>query len=137
MTSTVIVRRVTQNRMVTKGYRKGVYDRITEGTWFGKSGTTTARDVSDRVADGYEVGKARVIRTKLQVDPGKDAAQARAKGVSTKIRRHRIAGLGSLRMTCHTMMLIDEILRAGETANESVLSRSALKILKTVGIANS
>jgi hypothetical protein len=37
LTSTVIVRRVTQNRMVTKGYRKGVYDRITEGTWFGTS----------------------------------------------------------------------------------------------------
>ena len=28
----VIVRRVTQNRMVTKGYRKGVYDRVTSGT---------------------------------------------------------------------------------------------------------
>jgi hypothetical protein len=25
----VIVRRGTQNRMVTKGYRKGVYDRVT------------------------------------------------------------------------------------------------------------
>src|SRR4029077_2933909 len=37
-----IVRRVTRIRMVTKGYRKGVYDRVTEGTWesnlFGKSG---------------------------------------------------------------------------------------------------
>jgi hypothetical protein len=59
------------------------------------------------------------------------AAQARARGVSTKMRRHRIAGLGSLRITCHTMKLIDEILRAGETANESVLSRSGLLILKT------
>jgi len=59
------------------------------------------------------------------------AAQARARGVITKIRRHRIAGLGSLRITCHTMKLIDEILRAGETANESVLSRSGLRILKT------
>jgi len=29
----VIVRRVTEIRMVTKGYRKGVYDRVTEGTW--------------------------------------------------------------------------------------------------------
>src|ERR1700675_3101935 len=28
----VIVRRVTKNRMVTKGYRKGVYDRVTSGT---------------------------------------------------------------------------------------------------------
>src|SRR5579864_9191845 len=28
-----IVRLVTQNRMVTKGYQKGVYDRVTEGTW--------------------------------------------------------------------------------------------------------
>src|ERR1700746_560445 len=27
-----IVRRVTRIRMVTKGYRKGVYDRVTEGT---------------------------------------------------------------------------------------------------------
>ena len=75
-----------------------------------------------------------MIRTELQVGPGTMTAQARARGVSTKIRRHRIAGLGSLRMTCHTMMLIDEILRAGETANESVLSRSGLKILKTVGL---
>ena len=32
MTSKAIVRRVTQNRMVTKGYRKGVYDRVTEET---------------------------------------------------------------------------------------------------------
>jgi hypothetical protein len=31
LTSKVIVRRVTQIRMVTKGYRKGVYDRVTEG----------------------------------------------------------------------------------------------------------
>jgi hypothetical protein len=28
----VIVRLGTQNRMVTKGYRKGVYDRVTTGT---------------------------------------------------------------------------------------------------------
>src|ERR1700757_2356535 len=28
-----IVRLVTENRMVTKGYQKGVYDRVTEGTW--------------------------------------------------------------------------------------------------------
>src|SRR6266403_1572914 len=28
----VIVRRVTKNRMVTKGYRKGVYDRVMSGT---------------------------------------------------------------------------------------------------------
>ena len=28
-----IVRPETQNRMVTKGYQKGVYDRVTEGTW--------------------------------------------------------------------------------------------------------
>jgi hypothetical protein len=42
-TSTVIVRRVTQNRMVTKGYRKGVYDRITEGTWFGRSPKTSPK----------------------------------------------------------------------------------------------
>jgi hypothetical protein len=28
----VIVRLGTQNRMVTKGYRKGVYDRVTSGT---------------------------------------------------------------------------------------------------------
>ena len=29
----VIVRLVTQNCMVTKGYRKGVYRRVTEGIW--------------------------------------------------------------------------------------------------------
>ena len=29
----VIVRLVTQNCMVTKGYRKGVYRRVTEETW--------------------------------------------------------------------------------------------------------
>ncbi len=28
----VIVRLGTRNRMVTKGYRKGVYDRVTSGT---------------------------------------------------------------------------------------------------------
>src|SRR5882672_463600 len=31
----VIVRRVTYIRMVTKGYRKGVYDRVTDGTTLG------------------------------------------------------------------------------------------------------
>jgi hypothetical protein len=31
-----IVRRVTQIRMVTKGYRKGVYVWVTEGTWLNR-----------------------------------------------------------------------------------------------------
>src|SRR5215510_1359587 len=31
-----VVRRVTQIRMVTKGYRKGVYVRVTEGTWLNR-----------------------------------------------------------------------------------------------------
>jgi hypothetical protein len=137
LTSTVIVRRVTQNRMVTKGYRKGVYDRITEGTLFGKPGKTTVRDASDGAADAARLARVEYQNQATGSAQDEDAAQARAKGVSTKIRRHRIAGLGSRRMTCHTMKLIDEILRAGETANESVLSRSGLEILKTAGIANS
>ena len=42
--------------------------------------------------------------------------QARAMGVRTRIRMPRRAGRGRRRRTCQTMMLIDWILRAGETA---------------------
>jgi hypothetical protein len=34
--SRVIVRLGTENRMVTNGYQKGVYDRVTRGTWEGQ-----------------------------------------------------------------------------------------------------
>jgi hypothetical protein len=40
--------------------------------------------------------------------------------VRRKMRSPRSAGRGRRRKTCQTMMLIDRILRAGETANESV-----------------
>src|SRR5205085_1846015 len=44
----VIVRLVTKNRMVTKGYQEGVYERVTKGTrgkwWQKKSGL----QISDR-----------------------------------------------------------------------------------------
>jgi hypothetical protein len=46
--------------------------------------------------------------------------QARAIAVRTKIINSRIAGLGSFRRSFHTTMLIDSILRAGDSANESV-----------------
>ena len=39
--------------------------------------------------------------------------------VSTKMISPRSAGLGRRRITCQTMMLIETILRAGESANES------------------
>ena len=45
--------------------------------------------------------------------------QARAMAVRTRIRIPRMAGLGRRRSTCQTTMLIDRILRSGETANES------------------
>ena len=43
-----------------------------------------------------------------------------AMAVNTKIVNTSTAGFGSLRKTFHTTMLIDSILRAGESANESV-----------------
>jgi len=45
---------------------------------------------------------------------------ARAIAVNKKIVNRSTAGFGSLRKTFHTTMLIDSILRAGESANESV-----------------
>jgi hypothetical protein len=44
---------------------------------------------------------------------------ARARAVRVKIRIPNRAGLGKRRMTCQTIKLIEWILRAGETANES------------------
>jgi len=44
---------------------------------------------------------------------------ARATAASRKNNANK-RGLGSRRRTCHIMMLIDPILRAGESANESV-----------------
>ena len=50
----VIVRRVTKNRMVTKGYRKGVYDRVTSGT----SPVTP-------VEQAFSIGGSRPVHLKL------------------------------------------------------------------------
>jgi hypothetical protein len=48
----VIVRLGTQNRMVTKGYRKGVYDRVTAGTRVRQSGRNgDCRDPARYVSD--------------------------------------------------------------------------------------
>src|SRR4029077_6063150 len=46
------------------------------------------------------------------------ARSARAMAVRTKMTSPRSAGLGRRRITCQTMMLIETILRAGESANE-------------------
>ena len=45
----VIVSGVTQNCMVTKGYRKGVYRRVTEGTW---------REAFPQMCTGWRAGGA-------------------------------------------------------------------------------
>jgi len=46
--------------------------------------------------------------------------QARAEAASRKTDATNNQGFGSLRRTCHIMMLIDPILPAEEPANESV-----------------
>jgi hypothetical protein len=51
-------------------------------------------------------------------------SQARAMAVRRKKTIPRRAGRGRRRRTCQTMKLIDRILRAGETANDSVGSGS-------------
>jgi hypothetical protein len=50
--------------------------------------------------------------------------------VKTKITMSRRSGRGSRRITCHMTILIDSILRAGDTANERVghQDRQRLKI---------
>src|SRR5436190_16479160 len=56
--------------------------------------------------------------------------QARAMEVKTKITMSRRSGRGSRRITCQMTILIDSILRAGDTANERVghQDRQPLKI---------
>src|SRR4029078_7344702 len=56
--------------------------------------------------------------------------QARAMEVKTKITMSRRSGRGSRRITCPMTILIDSILRAGDTANERVghQDRQRLKI---------
>src|ERR1700751_938035 len=101
--------------MVTKGYRKGVYDRVTEGTWesiqAGTAHTGAYRSIScSRQPCG---SPPRNLTSERQLD-------ARANALIRRITRPRIAGLGRRRSTCQTTMLIDWFLRAGESANESV-----------------
>jgi hypothetical protein len=54
--TSVIVRLGTQNRMVTKGYQKGVYDRVTGGTTASVGAGVPARAAersSARSREGY------------------------------------------------------------------------------------
>ena len=115
--------------MVTKGYRKGVYDRVTEGTWewtpFGNG--CSCRSLCDSRAAGWKILKRRgrgETPRRTQRGPWRKAltlerVHARASAVSVKIRIPSRAGRGRRRMTCQTIMIIEWILRAGETANES------------------
>jgi hypothetical protein len=107
--------------MVTKGYRKGVYDRVTEGTLNGNRIGKAARNQWFSVAKGRLVlcGSGTQAGSALIKDQAKIVqGQARAIDVSVKRMIPRRAGRGRRRRTCQTMMLIESILRAGETANE-------------------
>jgi hypothetical protein len=136
--------------MVTKGYRKGVYCRVTEGTWNWESVVSLLRGLAcgwRLAAGGSKLPRHKTprpdrrgrlslhghCRTRAFSGRGYFGAgeraeiqtQARARGVSKKMTTPRRAGRGSRRKTCQTMKLIDRILRAGETANDSVGSGSS------------
>jgi len=136
--------------MVTKGYRKGVYCRVTEGTWKWESVVSLLRGLAcgwRLAAGGSKLPRHKTprpdrrgrlslhghCRTRAFSGRGHFGAgeraesqtQARARGVSKKMTTPRRAGRGSRRKTCQTMKLIDRILRAGETANDSVGSGSS------------
>jgi len=80
----VILRLASQNRMVTKGYRKGVYE------WVGCS----------RFDAHIPSGSSRAIF--------RNASQARAAATNTNRRITSSKGLGSLRRIFHATKLIDD-----------------------------
>src|SRR5580704_8657905 len=87
----VIVRLGTQNRMVTKGYRKGVYDRVTAGTHARPSDRNgDCRDVARYVSD-FRQSHDFVYRIWLQ--PYRKclgSTRASTAALSCSINKHRV-----------------------------------------------
>ena len=98
--------------MVTKGYRKGVYDRL---PW--ELRCLAALVCKNRAGTPAALGGPHTLL-------GGRLTYARAVAANRSNDNNSSRGFGSLRRTFQTMMLIDSILRAGEPANESVAQAS-------------
>jgi len=100
----VILRLASQNRMVTKGYRKGVYDWV-------------------------RCSRCRANTLKLVVSHFRNSSQARAAATNINRRITSSKGLGSLRRIFHATKLIDDSLRLGSPRmNLSAREEAGLKI---------